>query len=158
MAHIHDLIDYTVTCLILHPSEPRVLLIHHKILDTWLPVGGHIELDEDPDQALLREVQEESGLDVEILSARRADVYPDTKMLYRPEHVDIHAFNSGHRHVNFGYYARALSADVQLAAAEHHDIRWYTIEEVRDPSFNIKPAVRAYAIEFLEKFGPSTTA
>ena len=42
----------------------KVLLVHNKKLDLWLPVGGHIEKDETPDDALLREVKEETGLEL----------------------------------------------------------------------------------------------
>ncbi len=153
MAHIHDLIDYTVTCFIMHPTEAKTLLIDHKILNMWLPVGGHIELNEDPDQALLREVEEECGLPIRPLSTRHDGEYENVKMLLRPEIVDIHSFgDSGHRHVNFGYYARALSAEPKLAHEEHHDIKWFTAEELRDPLLNIKPAIRDSALEFLKKF------
>ncbi|MCX6780524.1 MAG: NUDIX domain-containing protein, partial [Candidatus Magasanikbacteria bacterium] len=154
MAHIHEKIDFTVTCFILHPSEPKVLLIHHKAHNSWLPVGGHIELDEDPDQALLREVEEECGLGIEIFSEKSPGEYPETKMLRRPDTVDIHTINdAGHRHVNFGYSARALSAEPKLAPEEHHDIKWFSAEELRDENLNIKPAIRDYALGFLKKFG-----
>ncbi len=153
MPHIHELIDYTNTCMILHPTEPKALLINHKLLKTWLPVGGHIELDEDPDEALVREAREESGLEIVVLSERRAGDYEDgTKMLYRPETVDIHKISDTHRHVNFGYHARALTADPQLAPDEHTDIKWFTADELRDPELNIKPAIRDYALEFLQKY------
>jgi 8-oxo-dGTP diphosphatase len=152
MAHIHDLIDFTNTCMILHPTEPKVLLVNHKLLQSWLPVGGHIELDEDPDQALLREVQEESGLEVEILSHRHTGDYDDTKMLYLPETLDIHKFSATHRHINLGYHARALTAEPKLAPAEHHDIKWFDVVALQDSQLNIKPAVRQYALEFLEKY------
>lgn len=36
----------------------------HDKYKIWLGVGGHIELDEDPNQAALREVKEEVGLAV----------------------------------------------------------------------------------------------
>ncbi len=39
----------------------RVLLVHHKKLDMWLPVGGGIEAGERPAEAVLREVREETG-------------------------------------------------------------------------------------------------
>jgi len=60
MAHINEKIDFTVEAFVVH--NQRVLLIFHKKLQRWLPLGGHIELDEDPEQALFREVKEESGL------------------------------------------------------------------------------------------------
>ena len=56
MAHIHEKIDFTVAIFVVH--DEKILLIHHRKLDKWLPLGGHIELDEDPEQAALREARE----------------------------------------------------------------------------------------------------
>ncbi len=41
----------------------RVLLIKHKRLGTWLPVGGEIEPGETPLEAARRELFEETGLE-----------------------------------------------------------------------------------------------
>jgi len=57
MPHLHEKIDFTVAIFVVH--EGRVLVIHYRKLDKWLPLGGHIELDEDPEQAALREAREE---------------------------------------------------------------------------------------------------
>ena len=43
-----------------------------------LPLGGHIELHEDPEQAALREAKEESGLEVELLGERPPTTSPGT--------------------------------------------------------------------------------
>ena len=53
MAHLHEKIDFTVSLFIV--EKGKLLLIHHRKLDRWLPIGGHIELDEDPEQAEYRE-------------------------------------------------------------------------------------------------------
>ena len=55
MAHIHEKIDFTVAIFVVY--DGKVLLIHHRKLDKWLPLGGHIELDEDPEMAALREAR-----------------------------------------------------------------------------------------------------
>ena len=60
MPHIHEKIDFTVSLFIVEGE--RVLLVHHKKLNCWLPIGGHIELEEDPEQAAYREAKEECGL------------------------------------------------------------------------------------------------
>lgn len=58
--------DLVIAGYIIHQN--KVLLIHHRKLNLWLPVGGHIDENETPDQALLREIKEEISIDVEILN------------------------------------------------------------------------------------------
>jgi RimJ/RimL family protein N-acetyltransferase/8-oxo-dGTP pyrophosphatase MutT (NUDIX family) len=43
--------------------EGRVLLVKHKRLGTWLPVGGEVEAGETPLEAARRELLEETGLE-----------------------------------------------------------------------------------------------
>ena len=104
MAHIHDKIDFTVAIFVVH--DGKILLIHHRQLDKWLPLGGHIELDEDPEQAALREAKEESGLEVELLGERPPTTGPGTRALIAPRFLDIHRINDTHQHISMMYWAR----------------------------------------------------
>src|ERR1017187_10963768 len=138
MAHIHEKIDFTVAIFVVH--DGKILLIHHRKLDKWLPLGGHIELDEDPEQAALREAKEESGLDVELLGERPPTTGPGTRALIAPRFLDIHRINETHEHIGMIYWARpkivagaprpsgsethGQDAPATLAIAEHHAIRW----------------------------------
>lgn len=45
---------------------PQVLLVHHKATGLWMFPGGHVDPDETPGEAALREVREETGLDAVI--------------------------------------------------------------------------------------------
>ena len=45
----------------------RTLLHWHKKLQLWLPPGGHVDPNEDPVQAVLREVLEETGIVAEVV-------------------------------------------------------------------------------------------
>ncbi|MEC9365812.1 MAG: NUDIX domain-containing protein, partial [Chloroflexota bacterium] len=39
-----------------------IFLHRHPKIKLWLPPGGHVEADEDPVEAVLREIKEETGL------------------------------------------------------------------------------------------------
>ena len=122
MPHIHEKIDFTVAIFVVH--DGKILLIHHRQLDKWLPLGGHIELDEDPEQAALREAKEESGLDVELLGERPPTTSPGTRALIAPRFLDIHRITDTHEHIGMIYWARPKNGELALAVDEHHDIRW----------------------------------
>lgn len=151
MAHIHEKIDWVVTAFILHPTEEKLLMINHIKLGMWLPVGGHVELDEDPDQALAREIEEECGLEVEMLSEKSEDT-KDSKSLYRPHSMNIHAYNATHQHIGLNYVARAKTTEPRLAPEEHHDIRWFTREEIEAQGAKMPENVSVTALEILELY------
>jgi 8-oxo-dGTP diphosphatase len=150
MPHIHDLIDFTVEAYIVYNS--KVLMIHHKKLNKWLPIGGHIELDEDPEQALLREVKEESGLEIELTGKKSPYKVPGKKYLVPPDYLDNHPINNHHRHTGMAYFVKAKSDKVALAGREHHEIRWFSDAELDDPKYNIDVDLRFYFREALKKY------
>jgi len=149
--HIHYAIDFTIACYIV--KFDRVLMIYHTGLDKWLPIGGHIELDEDPDQALLREIQEECSLEVELTGEKAPIDDPTANALYTPVHVNIHRITDTHRHVVNIYYARWKSGEPVLCRGEHQQIKWFSREELRNPQYGIKPDVLWYAEDALARIG-----
>ncbi|MBU3896262.1 NUDIX domain-containing protein [Patescibacteria group bacterium] len=149
MSHIHKLIDFVVNIFIIY--ENKVLLIHHKQLDKWLPIGGHIELNEDPDEALSREVKEECGLNIKILSSKPALESDGTKFLYTPAFLDIHKILDTHKHIGLVYFAKAESDKFVFNKEEHKGIRWVSGEELELKELNLSPAVKFYAREALER-------
>jgi 8-oxo-dGTP pyrophosphatase MutT (NUDIX family) len=149
MAHIHEKIDFTVAIFVVH--DGRLLLIHHRGLDKWLPLGGHIELDEDPEQAALREAKEESGLDVELLGERPPTTGPGTRALIAPRFLDIHRINATHEHIGLIYWARPRGGTVTLAAGEHHDIRWCSAADLDTLQPAMDAAVRWYCRKAIEE-------
>ena len=122
MAHIHEKIDFTVALFVVHNG--KVLLVHHRNLNKWLPLGGHIELDEDPETAGLREAKEESGLEVVLRGERPPTTEPGTHALIAPRYMDIHRISDTHQHICMMYWARPKNGTLKLSPSEHHDIRW----------------------------------
>jgi len=151
MPHIHEKIDFTVALFVVHQGQ--VLLIHHRELDRWLPLGGHIELDEDPEQAALREAREESGLEVELIGERPPTTGPGTRALIAPRFLDIHRINDTHEHIGLIYWARPRHGSLTLSAAEHHDIRWCAAEALDTLRPAMSDAVKWYCRKAIEECG-----
>ena len=113
MAHLHEAIDFTSAIFVV--EDGRVLLILHRKLGKWLPLGGHIELDEEPETAAIREAKEESGLDIELVGERPPTTGPGTRALIAPRFMDIHRINATHEHIGLIYFARPKDAPRCLA-------------------------------------------
>lgn len=149
MAHIHEKIDFTVAIFVVY--QAKVLLIHHRRLDKWLPLGGHIELDEDPEQAAHREAKEESGLEVELLGDRPPTTEPGTRALIAPRFLDIHRITETHEHIGMIYWARPKGGRVTLAEDEHHDIRWVALSELDQLVPRMSYAVKWYCRKAIQE-------
>jgi len=117
-------------------EDHRVLLVYHKKLEKWLPPGGHIDPDETPTDAARREVLEETGLEVELVSQEAIWVERwNAKSLERPylcllEEIPAYRDVPAHQHMDFIYLARMTGGELCQNEEETHDIRWFTLEEV----------------------------
>lgn len=147
--HIHEKIDFTAAIFVVH--DRKVLLIHHRQLGKWLPLGGHIELDEDPEQAALREAKEESGLDVELLGERPPTTGPGTRALITPRFLDIHRISATHEHIGMIDWARPKNGQLALSAGEHHAIRWCSAMELDNLQPPMDTAVKWYCRKAIEE-------
>ena len=153
MPHIHESIDFVVSAYIVFDNN--TLLIDHKALGMWLPIGGHIELNEHPEEALFREIEEESGLGADhliVLKSNRGEyaASENRRALFAPVHLDIHRISPTHQHVALNYFIKSKVSMVVLAAAEHHAIRWFSQQELTDPRYNIPGDVQWYAFEAIK--------
>ena len=152
MPHIHEKVDFTVEVFVVYKN--KVLLRMHDKHKIWLSIGGHIELDEDPIQAAIREVKEEVGLDVKIIGSRPAfKDESDYSALIAPRYLGNHQVNNTHRHIVFVYFAVSDSDVIIDSKMEHEraETRWVTKEELG--KMNLRPNVLFYAREALKELG-----
>lgn len=157
MPHIHEKIDFTADVYIVYKN--KVLIRRHDKYDTWLSVGGHIELDEDPNQAAVREAKEEVGLDIELVGRKQdfSDGYVaggSYKELIPPRFMNIHDINPTHKHISLVYFARSNSDQVVDEGREQSKgIKWFTKEDLEKNEEGILESVRHYALAALEELG-----
>ena len=109
--------------LMLHRVKKNHDINHGK----WIGVGGKFEFQESPEECLLREVREESGLTA---------VRPVSPAIYSVEilTVDGHekrgAYVSSHLHLNVTYLLEADPAEpVRCKPDENSRVGWFGLEE-----------------------------
>ena len=96
----------------------QVLLIRHKRLDLWLPVGGEIEPGETPLEAARRELREETGLEGDFPAGLGVDGTPPGLIGY-----EEHPAGSKGQHLNFAFVADVASREL-TACDEYTAARW----------------------------------
>jgi ADP-ribose pyrophosphatase YjhB (NUDIX family) len=134
--------DFTVAVFVVH--DGKVLLHFHEKLNRWLPPGGHIEANELPDEAAVREVLEETGVRCELT---RGDtiVFDDPTLplqLVTPAGIQLEQIGPNHQHIDLIYYATGDPADVR------HQVGWFGLDELEPLDLTEEITVRcALAIE-----------
>lgn len=122
--------DFTVAVFVV--CQQRVLLHFHPKLSKWLPPGGHIEPNELPDDAAIREVAEESDLDVVLVGSKGLPAdYPDQPVqLTIPAGVQLEFISSNHEHIDFVYFAVPANASENALPVPHEAFHWLRGDEL----------------------------
>lgn len=142
--------DFTVATFVVRMNQ--VLLLWHTKLQMWLPPGGHIEPNELPDEAAVREVWEEAGLKVELVGERGLAIQ-EPRQLVRPIGIQLERIAPGHEHIDLIYFARPIDprrAEV-VRNAESEAIDWFSRTDLRERGVNGE--VRAWAERALQAVG-----
>lgn len=165
MPHIHtepNQVDFCVDVYIVY--EDKVLLRYHDKHHQWLVPGGHIELNETPEQAAIREVKEEVGLDIKLwnrnLPLIKVEGFsgPNYQELIPPFLMNIHDVGPNHRHISMTYFAYSKT-DVIIEPDNHEKsggCRWMTYEELEN-DLSVNDATKLYGLIALEQLALRST-
>jgi 8-oxo-dGTP pyrophosphatase MutT (NUDIX family) len=120
-------------------NDGATLLHEHEKLDMWLPPGGHVDRDELPHEAALRETYEETGFEPELHAACGPYDTDGAGSMPRPaafllEDIDVHEDGRiAHQHMDFVYFGRVEGRAVEPAGHDETDAeawQWFTAEEL----------------------------
>ena len=131
--------DFTVSVYIVYKQQ--ILLHLHKKLNLWLPLGGHINNNELPQEAVIRETKEESGLKIEIYNPDPKINFGDCKQLIKPIHLILENITPNHQHIDMVYFAKAQTNKCKPQKGESQTLRWFTLREIKNLTNTPKNAI-----------------
>ena len=115
---------------VIQDARGRILLIHRTDNDRWALPGGTVEIGENVPTTLVREVREETGIDVEVIGL--VGVYSD------PKHVI--AYDDGEVRQQFAICLRARPISGTLrGSTESTEVEW--LEPSTLPGLNLHPSM-----------------
>lgn len=134
-------------------GEARALLHLHKKHNNWYGLGGHVEDNEDPATAVIREAKEEAGIDVTIFSPKKnlgrfkyANELIPPALLF-DQQIDASGNKQEHRHIDCIYFG-TTSNPSKVAMSE--EFRWCSKADLDcmdlqdDTCYIAKEAIRSF--------------
>lgn len=107
----------SVIGIVWNPDRTKVLMIKRRDVSIWVFPGGGVEQDEHADSAVIREIQEETGLKVKIL--RQVGEYTPLNSLSRFTHL---------------YECEPIEGTPEIGP-ETRDINFYKLDELPNDTF-----------------------
>jgi len=128
---------HLVSYFVLFDEEAeKVLLVDHKNAIAWLPTGGHIDIDEHPKDAAIRECFEELGVNAEFWS---------DEPLFLTSTMTT-GLTAGHTDVSLWYVIKGNQLEkYRFDTKEFNAIKWFSFDEI--PYDNSDPHMK----RFIEK-------
>ena len=122
----------TASCWILSPDGRAALLTHHRKLDRWLQLGGHVDGESQIELAAMREAQEESGM-ARFQFEAWFGAWSGGQIV--PLDLDVHTIPARgnepqHEHWDVRFLLRALPGQQLVQSSESNDLRWFPLAEL----------------------------
>lgn len=118
--------EFCASAFIIDPVTKKILLVNHKKFHKWVQPGGHIEQDETPEEAAIREAWEETGVKVTLLGER----FPRESDYIRPLGIQCNRNLKGQIHIDITYPAIPNRDQAFVLSDESTDIGWFSREEL----------------------------
>jgi len=113
----------TASAWVVDATRTRTLLTHHRKLDRWLQLGGHVDGEADLLAAAFREVREESGL------TRVRAVSPEIFDVDR-HRIPARKTEPEHWHFDVRFLIEADADEPLVISEESNDLAWVRIAEL----------------------------
>ena len=144
---------FTSSAFVLNKERTKMLMIYHKIYNSWAWVGGHSDGDSDLLYVAMKEAKEETGI---------KNVTPISNNIYSLEIINVNGhekrgkYVGSHVHLNVTYLLEAdENEEIHIKEDENSGVKWVPIDEVLNVTSEIWVRDRVYTkiIEKMKKDG-----
>jgi len=144
---------FTSSAFVLNKERTKMLMIYHKIYNSWAWVGGHSDGESDLLYVAMKEAKEETGI---------KNVAPISNNIYSLEIINVNGhekrgkYVSSHVHLNVTYLLEAdENEEIHIKEDENSGVKWVPIDEVLNVTSEIWVRDRVYTkiIEKMKKDG-----
>ncbi len=117
----------TASAWIVNRDRTKVLMVYHRIYDSWSWTGGHADGEEDLLAVALREAREETGLrKVRAVSEEICSL----EVLTVDGHEKRGAYVPSHLHLNVSYLLEAdEDEELRVCEEENSGVKWFTLHD-----------------------------
>jgi 8-oxo-dGTP pyrophosphatase MutT (NUDIX family) len=123
----NEIAHITASNWIVNQDKSKILMVYHKIYDSWSWTGGHADGEADLFEVALREAKEETGL--ESLKAITEEIY-SLESLCVNGHQKNGEYVSSHLHLNVTFLLMADEhAPLKIKRDENSGVRWFSLKE-----------------------------
>ena len=122
----------TASAWVVNPQRSKVLMVYHRLYDSWSWAGGHADGEEDLLAVALREVREETG--VQCLRPVTEEIY-SLEVLTVDGHEKHGQYVPSHLHLNVTYLLEAEEDQpLRVCEAENSGVAWFSLADALSAS------------------------
>ncbi len=123
----NEIAHMTASAWVVNPDRTKVLMVYHKIYDSWSWTGGHADGETDLLAVAVREVQEETG--IRSPCAVSPEIF-SLEILTVDGHEKRGQYVSSHLHLNVTYLLEADDTEkLVVCEEENRGVAWFSLDE-----------------------------
>ena len=133
---------FTSSAFVLNKERTKILMIYHKIYNSWAWVGGHSDGDSDLLYVAMKEAKEETGI---------KNVAPISNNIYSLEIINVNGhekrgkYVNSHVHLNVTYLLEAdENEELCIKEDENSGVKWVEIDKILEVSSEVWVRDRIY--------------
>lgn len=124
----NEVAHFTASSWVVNKERTKILIIYHKIYDSWAWTGGHVDGDTDLLYTAVREVKEETGVkNIKVLD----DNIFSLESICVNGHIKRGKYVSSHIHFNLTYLLEVdEKEELKIKEDENNGVKWIPINDI----------------------------